>query len=99
MSVTGYINNTMRLVGAVADNLEIIGSVNSGAQLIGTVQAGSIVVQEPDYYEGSYEVRPAIKSQTLQTKDKTMLEDLQIEAIPYAEVTNQANGVTVTIGV
>lgn len=48
-------------------------------------------------YEGDYIVIPRIGAQTLHTKEKVMLEDVVINAIPYAEVTNSANGKTVTI--
>jgi hypothetical protein len=99
MSVLGYINDSVRLTGSVDGSTQLIGAVHASAQLIGEIQAGSVVVQEPDYYDGAYDIRPSIDSQTVATKDKTMREDLLIEAIPYAEVTNNANGVTVTIGV
>ena len=52
---------------------------------------------EPDYYQGSYEVTPTVEGESLATAEKTMLMDLLINKIPYAEVTNTANGLTVTI--
>ena len=55
------------------------------------------IKEEPDYYQGSYEVTPTVKGETLATAKKTMLMDLIINKIPYAEVTNTANGLTVTI--
>lgn len=49
-------------------------------------------------YNGEYTVTPRVEAQTLPTKEKVMLEDVTIRAIPYAEVTNNSNGKTVTIG-
>lgn len=57
--------------------------------------AGTVVGTEP--YEGEYIVTPKVEAQTMPTKEKVMLDDVTIKAIPYAEVSNNANGTTVTI--
>ena len=49
-------------------------------------------------YTGEYAVKPKVEAQTMPTRLKIMLEDVTIHAIPYAEVTNNANGTTATIG-
>lgn len=49
-------------------------------------------------YEGSYSVAPRVVEQTLPTKQKSMEEDMTVEAINYLEVTNPEGGKTVTIG-
>lgn len=51
-----------------------------------------------DYYTGEYELTPKGYLQTLETAQKIMADDVKVRAIPYAEVTNLANGLTVTIG-
>lgn len=51
-----------------------------------------------DPYEGNYSIVPKVSEQTMFTKDKVMLDNVTVEAIPYAEVTNNSNGYTVTIG-
>lgn len=51
-----------------------------------------------EHYNGPYEVTPQARDQTLSTKSKYMDEDINILKIPYAEVTNGANGTTITIG-
>lgn len=48
-------------------------------------------------YDGDYEVTPTVAAKRLETAKKIMNEDLIIKAIPYAEVSNGANGKTVTI--
>ena len=57
-----------------------------------------VSVDGGDPYEGEYVVTPKVNEQTLPTKQKVMLDDMTVLAIPYAEVTNVSNGKTVTIG-
>jgi hypothetical protein len=49
-------------------------------------------------YEGEYDITPKIESQVLRTARKVLDQDVNVRAIPYAEVQNSANGKTVTIG-
>lgn len=51
-----------------------------------------------EYFEGDYEITPAVDAQTFATAEKTMREDLQIKAIPFFEVGNNAGGTTIYIG-
>ena len=97
-SITSNIRSSIQGVLNSKEQSSIQGSINSTRQIAGVVQASSVVIQERDYYEGSYAITPSLDSQMLFVKEKTMRDDLQIEAIPYAEVSNSANGITVTIG-
>ena len=54
------------------------------------------VPQESDY-DGAYTITPKTVAQTLQTKDKKMIDDVSVLAIPYHAVSNQS-GTTVIIG-
>lgn len=49
-------------------------------------------------YEGSYEITPKVVEQMLETKDKSMVDDVTVNAIPYVEVSNVGGGYTATIG-
>lgn len=49
-------------------------------------------------YDGEYCIAPTAEDQTLPTAQKIMIDDLVIEKIPYAEVTNASNGTTAIIG-
>lgn len=49
-------------------------------------------------YEGEYEVIPKTIDQTLETKKKTMKDDLTVKAIPYYQTSNTAGGYTAIIG-
>ena len=55
-------------------------------------------VRTDDKYEGDYNVIPRVYQQTLETKDKLMLDDVTVEIIPLSRVINLSNGYTVTIG-
>ena len=48
-------------------------------------------------YDGSCSVIPKTYEQTLETKNKTVTEDIVIEEIPYSEVLNLSGGNTVNI--
>lgn len=50
------------------------------------------------YYEGEYELTPVWEDVTLETKQKSMSDNVTMQAIPYAEVDNPSGGVTVIIG-
>lgn len=54
-------------------------------------------VQNDDVYEGEYSVTPSSAVQTLETRGKTMREDVTVLAIPYFETSNES-GTTVYIG-
>ena len=51
-----------------------------------------------EWYEGPYEVTPSTTFQTLSTSNLAMSTDVEINEIPYYEVTNLSGGNTATIG-
>lgn len=51
-----------------------------------------------EVYDGSYSVTSSASEQTLNTKNKVMLEDLTINGMPVEESENDGGGTTVTIG-
>lgn len=50
-----------------------------------------------DPYEGTYEIIPDADGQMLETRTKTMLDDVTVYPIPYQETSNEAGGLTVSI--
>ena len=57
------------------------------------------VVTDAPVYDGPYAVTPSTaERQTLPTAQKMMKEDVKVEKIPYAEVSNNSGGTTATIG-
>lgn len=60
------------------------------------IERGSSILPE---YDGPTEVTPRLYwGQTLATKDKSVLEDIVVKAIPISDVSNPHGGRTVTIG-
>ena len=49
------------------------------------------------YYTGDYTVIPKVYEQTLETKNKSMTDDVTVEAVPYSEVSNLSGGYTASI--
>lgn len=49
-------------------------------------------------YTGEYEVTPRFDAQVLQTKDKTLTNDIQFRAIPVSRTSNPSGGKTIYIG-
>ena len=49
-------------------------------------------------YEGAYEVTPKVEAQTMPTKDKVLIDDMTVKAIPFFSVSNTSGGNTVFIG-
>ena len=68
-------------------------------------EAGVIVLEIDEgsggmlpYYDGSYSVIPRKIEQTLETKNKSMRDDVTIDPINYSETSNPQGGNTVVIG-
>lgn len=51
-----------------------------------------------DTYKGDYEVIPKVNKQVLETKNKTMTDDVTVLEIPFSSVDNLSGGQTITIG-
>ena len=51
-----------------------------------------------DKYEGDYNITPSVEVQKMETKNKIMLDDVTVNAIPYFDVSNTSGGSTVYIG-
>lgn len=98
-SITPFVKLTgNKLKGSIEVLSGISGSVNSCASVAGSVTIDTVYHEVIERYEGDYEITPSKEVQIIESKDKVMLDDITIHSIPYAEVTNTANGVTVTIG-
>lgn len=81
------------LVGNPITITKIRGKVVADGVLHGRVSMPT----EFSAYHGDYDVTPAIEAQSLATKDKRMLDDVTIKAIPTYEVSN-TSGTTFIIG-
>lgn len=91
------INVKQTLSGSLLGNLVLTGDFKNASELTGRVNVGGLGGGVLDRYEGEYEVIPKTIAQILDTRQKFLSEDVLIEEIPYAEVSNNANGITATI--
>ena len=87
----------IRRSGDVAIVTEPRYRVDATERLFSVTVASAIVMVTGDPYEGAYRVVPTTSEQILETKAKTMLDDVTVTEIPYQQVTNEAGGYTVSI--
>ena len=86
-SLRGSISSKQSLTGKLSTNQSLIGIVSEAASL------------SYDMYKGDYEVTPDTKNdQILNTANKYLSDDIIVTAIPYSEVDNPSNGLTIYIG-
>lgn len=83
------------IIGTLQTDINITGNLNTDTNLSGTIISGEGTHRS--YYNGSYEITPQTDSQTLETNNTIMTNDIEINPIPYQEVSNQY-GKTVYIG-
>ena len=93
----GHIESN-QLIGTLNNTTSFNGVLHDTISLIGKLTIGTVIEQEIDYYEGNYELKPLDEDIVLETENKMLTQNLKITAVPYAEVTNEQNGTTVTIG-
>ena len=76
-------------------------SISSNSKTFDAEQDNIVVITDViggEVYAGAYDVTPRTASQTLQTKDKLLLDDVTVSSIPYYETSNTAGGKTAYIG-
>lgn len=71
------------------------GSISSKGTLSGTISKPTFLGGEE--YQGAYEVTPKVEAQTMPTKNKVLIDDMTVNAIPIYKVTNSSGGTTVYI--
>lgn len=88
--------NSVRITGYIKGNQPIRGRIQGKQPITGTIQVAK--TKKLPEYEGPYEVVPVFNEQILETKQKSMADDVTVLAIPIYEVSNPQGGTTVTIG-
>lgn len=82
------------LSGRISAGTSLQGKLSESGALGGTV----CVTQEYDAYTGDYEVVPqAFRTQTLETANKLLRNNIVVNEIPYFETGNDSNGMTAYI--
>ena len=72
-------------------------SINTNEQPIDVSIEGSSESRLP-YYDGPYVVEPKKGDQELETKNKSMRDNVTVKSIYFSETTNVGGGYTVVIG-
>ena len=57
----------------------------------------TVIHTDPNPYLGPYVVIPKRRDQVLDTKDKTMTDDVTVKEVPWTEVSNPSGGTTYSI--
>lgn len=84
------------LKGKISGQGSLNGNIRDKAKMSGTLHYAK---SKPlPYYEGEYEVTPKWEDIVLETKQKSMRDNVTVTEIPYLEAENPQGGVTVVIG-
>ena len=88
-----------QLTGTIQLRQTITGTVQLKEVLTGVVQLPNLTPPVHPSFDGPYEVTPRFHKQTLETKNKTMTDDVTVETIPVYRTINPSGGNTVSIGI
>lgn len=90
--------NTLEKEGGSGDGSDLPSVTEEDDGKVLTVSGGQWVAKELPKYDGEYSVTPSAEGDiTLETAQTMLDADVIVNKIPYAEVSNSANGTTVTI--
>ena len=95
----GNVRSKASLSAVIRAKGNIVGSISSKT-VIGDISIGTVKIIRRDFpnYRGQYVVRPNLTVQVLETKNKSLLRDVVVHEIPYAETSNTSGGYTAIIG-
>ena len=94
-SITSLSNGSNSCSGQLTGVLEIAGNIQDNNSINGGVTFPC--PEQHEDYEGSYIVTPKKNGTILLTRDKLLTNDVIVLEVPYAAVSNQKGGYTVTI--
>lgn len=77
-------------------NNSLTGNVTARGSLGGTI--GAAKTKPLPWYEGEYVITPTFEEQVLETKQRSMSDNVTVEKITTLEVDNEAGGVTYIFG-
>lgn len=95
----GNVRSKTSLNAVISSKSTLKGSVNSST-ILGDIKIGTVQIVRRDFpnYRGNYVVIPNLTVQVLETKNKSLLRDVVVHEIPYAETSNPSGGYTAIIG-
>lgn len=90
----GELKENKPLIGVLVKGKKLLGSMNPKETLIGSCEKTDSSIER---YDGAYEVTPSKDEELLETKNKKLIDNVTVHAVPYSEVSNESGGYTVTI--
>ena len=95
----GNVRSKTSINAIISSKTALKGTVTSST-ILGDIKIGTVEIVRRDFpnYIGDYVVIPNVEAQVLPTKNKSLLEDLVVDEIPYAETSNPSGGYTAIIG-
>ena len=87
---------TMEVSGKITIKGNLNGRIGQEKPIKG--QVGYAQTKPLPYYEGEYVITPKFTEQVLETKQRSMSDDVTVEKITTLEVDNEAGGVTYIFG-
>ena len=98
MGATGSLTPMAIISGSLSSvNKKMSGSLSSSGKISGQVNVPERM--DSDVYTGNYIVDPRFETQTLETKNKLMYDNVTINEIAVSRVSNPQGGNTIWIGV
>lgn len=99
MNTTGSLTPMATISGSLSSaNITMSGSLSVVDKLEGQMSVPDKLKDDFDIYTGEYAVNPNFNKQILNTKNKVMTEDVEIERIMVSVTSNTSGGNTVYIG-
>ena len=85
--ITGSLSATNKIVGKISTNRKLVGNITMP------------IAEAAEIYHGAHIVIPSVWRETvLRTKNYKVTDNITVEKIFYAEVSNESGGLTATIG-
>lgn len=88
--------NSFVMRGEIRASARMQGVIRSCGNLSAVIRYADTIGGIP--YEGAYVIRPTLDAQMMETKHKSMTDNVTVEAIPISYVGNTAGGETAIIG-
>jgi hypothetical protein len=86
-----------KITGSLSVTNKITGKISTNRRLVGNISMP--IAEAIEIYHGAHVVAPSVwRETTLRTKNYKVTDNITVEKIFYAEVSNESGGLTATIG-
>lgn len=94
----GSIYSSVSIIGKIRQRAELSGYLTPSGRIVGSVQAIMVESDSFPIYRESYSVIPNVEPQIVNTKDKLLINNINVDSIPFFRADNPSGGQTVVIG-